>query len=82
MTAVATGARHTLVLDKEGNIYAMGDNSEDQCAMPGRRAYVPEKILKDFKVNQIYAGDSHSVAISEDNQVYHWGGTVINTAWT
>ena len=60
----------------------MGDNSEDQCAMSGRRAYVPEKILKDFKVKEIYAGDSHSVAVSEDNQVYHWGGTVINTAWT
>ena len=26
---VAAGARHTLVLDTEGNLYAMGDNSED-----------------------------------------------------
>ena len=35
---IAAGARHTLILDNEGNIYAMGDNSEDQCAISGRRA--------------------------------------------
>lgn len=29
LVAVATGARHTLTLDKEGDIYSMGDNSED-----------------------------------------------------
>ena len=26
---IACGARHTLALDSLGNIYAMGDNSED-----------------------------------------------------
>ena len=26
---IAAGARHTLTLDNEGNIFAMGDNSED-----------------------------------------------------
>ena len=26
---IATGARHTLALDRDGNIFAMGDNSED-----------------------------------------------------
>ena len=26
---VSAGARHTLALDFEGNIYAMGDNSDD-----------------------------------------------------
>jgi alpha-tubulin suppressor-like RCC1 family protein len=39
---IAAGARHTIVLDAEGSIYAMGDNSEDQCAISGRRAYEPE----------------------------------------
>lgn len=40
-----------MVLDTSGNIFAMGDNSEDQCALSGRRANKPEKILNDFKVN-------------------------------
>jgi alpha-tubulin suppressor-like RCC1 family protein len=49
-------------LDDKGNIYAMGDNSEGQCAISGRRANHPEKILKDFKANKIYCGDSHNIA--------------------
>lgn len=59
----------------------MGDNSEDQCAISGRRANVPEKILKDFKVKEIYAGDSHNVTLSEDNMLFNWGGSVINSSW-
>ncbi len=27
--SVAAGARHTLILEKSGKIYAMGDNSSD-----------------------------------------------------
>lgn len=78
---IAAGARHTLVLDDEGNIYAMGDNSEDQCAISGRRANLPEKILKEFKAKKIYAGDSHNVALSDQDNIYSWGGSVINQSW-
>lgn len=59
----------------------MGDNSEDQCAISGRRANAPEKISKDFKVTQIYAGDSHNVTVSHDKNLYSWGGSMINTSW-
>jgi len=78
---VVAGARHTLALDHEGNIYAMGDNSEDQCAISGRRANEPEKILKDFDAVDIYAGDSHNIAVSDDTLLFNWGGTVVNQAW-
>jgi len=78
---IAAGARHSLVLDHDGNIYAMGDNSEDQCAVPGRRAVEPEKILKDFKAAEIFSGDTHNVARSEAGQLYSWGGSVINQSW-
>jgi alpha-tubulin suppressor-like RCC1 family protein len=59
----------------------MGDNSEDQCAISGRRAYLPEKILKDFVAIDIIAGDSHNIAVSEEGELYSWGGTMINSAW-
>ena len=81
MTKIDSGARHTIVLDTEGNIYAMGDNSEDQCAISGRRANEPEIILKDFKAVNIFAGDSHNIALSEEGGVYSWGGQVINSSW-
>lgn len=79
---VSVGARHTLALDYEGKIYAMGDNSEDQCAISGRRANEPEIILMDFKAVDIFAGDSHNIALSDDQGVYSWGGSTINTSWT
>ncbi len=78
---VATGARHTLVVDREGNIYAMGDNSEDQCAISGRRANAPEKILKAFKASKVFAGESHNIAVSDNYDLYNWGGSVINSSW-
>jgi alpha-tubulin suppressor-like RCC1 family protein len=59
----------------------MGDNSEDQCAILGRRANVPEKILKEFRVSEIFAGETHNVALSEDNKLYSWGGSTINKSW-
>jgi len=59
----------------------MGDNSEDQCAISGRRANQPEKILKEFDATDIYAGDSHNVALSVEKEMYSWGGSVINTSW-
>jgi hypothetical protein len=59
----------------------MGDNSEDQCAISGRRAYEPEKILKDFDAVDIYAGDSHNIAVSDDTALFNWGGTVVNSSW-
>jgi alpha-tubulin suppressor-like RCC1 family protein len=59
----------------------MGDNSEDQCAISGRRANEPEKILKDFDAVDIYSGDSHNIAVSDDTSLFSWGGTVVNSAW-
>ena len=58
----------------------MGDNSEDQCAISGRRANEPEVILKDFLATDIFAGDSQNVAVSSDSELYSWGGTTFRTA--
>jgi len=78
---IAAGARHSLFLDSQGSIWAMGDNSEDQCAISGRRAIVPEKILKDFIAVKVVAGASHNVAVSSTGKLYCWGGTSINSSW-
>ena len=43
--------------------------------------YAPEKILKDFIAKDIFSGDSHNIAVSEEGELYSWGGTMINSAW-
>lgn len=56
----------------------MGDNSEDQCAISGRRTNTPEKVLKEFDAVKIFAGESHNVALSKEGNLFCWGGSVIN----
>lgn len=29
----------------------------------------------------IFAGDTHNVALSEEGVIFSWGGSVINSAW-
>ncbi len=38
-------------------------------------------MLKDFIATDIYVGDSHNIAVSEEGGLYSWGGTMINSAW-
>ena len=34
--------------------------------------------MKEFLAIDIYSGDAHNIAVSEDSSLYNWGGTVIN----
>ena len=37
--------------------------------------------MKDFDAVDIYAGDSHNIAVSDDTALFNWGGTVVNSSW-
>jgi len=70
------GGMHTVVLDKEGQVWTFGCNDEgslgrlveeeEDCFLPGR-------VNLDEKVVMLSAGDSHTAALSESGQVYVWG---------
>eukprot|EP00347_Sterkiella_histriomuscorum_P015550 403356611 len=78
---IAVGGRHSLILDEQGQMYVMGDNSADQCATTDRRVYLPQKILCDEPIQEIYCGSEHNAAVNYDEEIYSWGGTVINKGW-
>ena len=75
---IAVGARHSLVLNSEGKLYAFGDNSEGQCGVEIERNYVPVEIPIKMIIGKsipesIYCGDSHSTMITNEGQLFAWG---------
>jgi alpha-tubulin suppressor-like RCC1 family protein len=82
---VAAGDWHALALTESGRVWAWGSNRSHQCGRkPSSRnnsqattLLNPMPIPLDVKVEQIAAGRSHSVAITQDtHQVYCWGSTL------
>lgn len=77
---IATGARHSIILDDNGRIFAFGDNSEGQCAIETGRSYEPIEIhtrglLGEDKVKSrfIFCGDSHSAVLTDEGDMFVWG---------
>lgn len=72
---ISLGARHSLVLTHEGNIYSFGDNSEGQCSGVEKAITVPRLVEfpnKD-RIIDICCGYNHSVALSINGDIFTWG---------
>ncbi|CDW72098.1 UNKNOWN [Stylonychia lemnae] len=78
---IAAGARHSLILDRKGLMYVIGDNSFDQCLSQDRRAYEAKVIQCQEEVEEIYSGRDHNIAVSKTGIAYSWGGSLINKGW-
>jgi alpha-tubulin suppressor-like RCC1 family protein len=74
--AIAAGGDHSLVLLENGDVYSFGYNGNGELGLGDRgvSAYrvVPEKI-PDFSGVKIAAGCRHSLALSENGEVYAFG---------
>ena len=73
---ISTGARHTMVLCTNGELYCFGDNSDGQCS--GFEKVIDEPTLIEFEdedefIIDIKAGFNHSIAKGISNKVYVWG---------
>jgi alpha-tubulin suppressor-like RCC1 family protein len=73
---VSTGARHSMVLCTNGELYCFGDNSDGQCS--GFEKIVDEPTLIEFEdedeiIIDIKAGFNHSIAKGLSKKVYVWG---------
>jgi alpha-tubulin suppressor-like RCC1 family protein len=72
LISVASGHRHALALDEEGNLWAWG-----QLFIPGPIAYnkAPKKIQlpEEVKFTSIGCGSYFSGALSKDGELYFWG---------
>jgi alpha-tubulin suppressor-like RCC1 family protein len=72
---VSVGSRHTMVLTSNNKVYCFGDNSDGQCSgfTQSNRTPTKVKFLGKQKIVDIAAGETHSLALSENGELFSWG---------
>ncbi|MGN0106988.1 MAG: Ig-like domain-containing protein, partial [Hominilimicola sp.] len=81
---ISSGYAHTLVLKEDGSVWAFGSNEYGQLgigiettsnkSVPVRITALDEIMEKDgSRVISVYAGEYHSVALTDTGKVYTWG---------
>ncbi|KAK6473183.1 regulator of chromosome condensation-like [Huso huso] len=73
---VEAGGMHTVCLSQSGKVYTFGCNDEGALGRDTSEEgseMVPGKVELEKRIVQVSAGDSHTVALSENGVVYIWG---------
>eukprot|EP00794_Sanderia_malayensis_P007994 gene7994-8853_t len=73
---IRTGTSHTALLTDDGVIYTVGSNTFNQLGYQREdNVLTPQKVLalEDKIVTSVGCGDTFSVAVTEDGDVYTWG---------
>lgn len=68
--------RNNAAITRDGTLYMWGNNGSGELGDgTTTNAYTPvrPKLEEDVKVKQVALGNQHTVALSEDGQVYTWG---------
>lgn len=77
IVSLACGANHTLALTSTGQVFAWGRNNYGQIGIGSNiDQLIPVKVaaLEPFNVKMIKCGSSHSFALTDDGQLYAFGG--------
>jgi alpha-tubulin suppressor-like RCC1 family protein len=74
IVAISAGYNFNLALDKDGNIWAWGDNSKGQLGNGSTTtSKTPVQVSKIDDIAAIAAGNLHSLAMDSDGNVFAWG---------
>ena len=74
--AVSARSDHSLALDREGNLWSWGLNTFSQTGLniDDEKIYIPTKVdTGDVRFVDIASGNTHSLAIDEEGQIWSWG---------
>mmetsp|Transcript_24849 Transcript_24849/g.22031 ORF Transcript_24849/g.22031 Transcript_24849/m.22031 type:complete len:102 (+) Transcript_24849:2548-2853(+) len=89
IVSVVCGGLHTLALTKSGHCYSWGRGEGGQLGIHFDKLthdqkknelylLIPMKVggaIENVKIIQVACGDAHSLALSQNGQVYGWGYT-------
>merc|ERR1712013_833665 len=73
---VVAGGMHSVVLDKNGQVWTFGCNDEGSLGRvvgEEEECFVPGQVSLPAPVVQVSAGDSHTAALTEEGKVWLWG---------
>ncbi|KPA12999.1 hypothetical protein MHK_006794, partial [Candidatus Magnetomorum sp. HK-1] len=83
VVAVECGDHHTLALTSEGTIWSWGCNANGKLGDNSfTTRYTPVRVVGEGGVGnlsnivQVYAGDSHSIALDASGNVWAWGSNI------
>ena len=75
VSAIAVGQNHSLALTNDGKVYAWGSGSAGKLGLGliSDKEIIPKLIPNFSSVSAIAVGESHSLALTNDGNVYAWG---------
>jgi alpha-tubulin suppressor-like RCC1 family protein len=74
---ISCGYRHTIAITTNNEIWGWGANTDYELNLDDRKCYkIPQKLnLSNIKnIRKIVCGKNISIAITELNDIYIWGG--------
>ena len=74
---IGCGARHSVVLDYENNLYTFGDNSDGQSIGHNTYNLTPQQFIneKKQKIFDFTSGYYHNFFVTENGDIFCWGNS-------
>ncbi|CAH0556434.1 unnamed protein product [Brassicogethes aeneus] len=71
----ASGQHHTVMLKEDGTVMSWGENKYGQLGISNNvsNSFVPMEVFRDESLEKVYAGWTHSAALTKNGEVYTWG---------
>lgn len=80
---LSSGGKHTGAVTDDGRLWMCGSNLHDKLGLEGittgsKKSFKPVELLAAVAVTQVACGDYHTLALSDQGEVYVWGGSLHN----
>lgn len=81
IVSVSSGGQHSACIDSAGTIYVCGSYLHGKLGIEDLStisilSFKPIKSLQTKKIKQVSCGDYHTLCLTDDGQVYTWGGNL------